>query len=146
MNIQTYQLSLDFEQILNLVRQMPSVEQEKIRQEIDKANREQKLNSFLTDFHTDEISLAEITEEVESVRSDLYLTELQQQLNKSLQQLSPDRLKVLADFAAYLADAESEAATQELLAIPGLLERVKQNKLTPKSNCVNWRTLRSDED
>jgi hypothetical protein len=70
--------------------------------------------------------------------------ELQQQLNKSLQQLSPERLKVLADFAAYLADAESEAATQELLAIPGLLERVKQNKLTPKSDCVNWRTLRSD--
>ncbi len=52
MNIQTYQLSLDFEQILNLVRQLPSVEQEKIRQEIGKANREQKLNSFLTDFHT----------------------------------------------------------------------------------------------
>jgi hypothetical protein len=72
--------------------------------------------------------------------------ELQQQLNNSLQQLSPERLKVLADFAAYLADAESEAATQELLAIPGLLERVKQNKLTPKSNCVNWRNLRSDED
>jgi hypothetical protein len=70
--------------------------------------------------------------------------ELQQQLNNSLQQLSPERLKVLADFAAYLADAESEAATQELLAIPGLLERVKQSQLIPKSDCVNWRNLRSD--
>jgi hypothetical protein len=70
--------------------------------------------------------------------------ELQQQLNKSLQQLSPERLKVLADFAAYLADAESEAATQELLAIPGLLERVKQNKLTPQSQYTDWRNLRSD--
>jgi hypothetical protein len=70
--------------------------------------------------------------------------ELQQQLNKSLQQLSPDRLKVLADFAAYLADAESEAATQELLAIPGLLEQFKKSQLTPKSDCVNWRTVRSD--
>jgi hypothetical protein len=29
---------------------------------------------------------------------------------------------VLADFAAYLANTESEAATQELLAISGLLE------------------------
>ncbi|MCY7285514.1 MAG: hypothetical protein LH679_19190 [Cyanobacteria bacterium CAN_BIN43] len=48
-------------------------------------------------------------------------TELQRQLNESLQQLSPERLQVLADFAAYLANAESEAATQELLAIPGLL-------------------------
>ena len=72
MQSQTYQLSLDFEQILNLVRQLPSVEQEKIRQEIGKANREQKLNSFLTDFHTNEISLSEITAEVESVRSDIY--------------------------------------------------------------------------
>jgi hypothetical protein len=72
MKIQTYQLSLDFEQILNLVRQLPSVEQEKICQEIEKANREQKLNSFLADFHTDEISLAEITAEVEAVRSDIY--------------------------------------------------------------------------
>ena len=69
MNIQTYQLSLDFEQILNLVKQLPSIEQEKIRQEIEKANREQKLNSFLADFHTDEISLVEITAEVEAVRS-----------------------------------------------------------------------------
>ncbi len=72
MNIQTYQLSLDFEQILNLVRQLPFIEQEKIRQEIEKANREQKLNSFLSDFYTDEISLAEITAEVEAVRSDIY--------------------------------------------------------------------------
>jgi hypothetical protein len=72
MTVQTYQLSLNFEQILNLVRQLPLVEQEKIRQEIEKANREQKLNSFLTDFHTDEIGLADITAEVEAVRSDIY--------------------------------------------------------------------------
>ena len=72
MNTQTYQLSLYFEQILNLVRQLPSVEQEKIRQAIEKANREQKLNSFLADFHTDEISLSEITAEVEAVRSVVY--------------------------------------------------------------------------
>ena len=72
------------------------------------------------------------------------VAELQQQLNNSLQQLSPQRLKVLADFAAYLANTESEAATQELLAIPGLLEQVKQNQLTPKTDYTNWRTLGSD--
>jgi hypothetical protein len=55
------------------------------------------------------------------------------------------RIKVLTDFAAYVANAESEAATQELLAIPGLLERVKKNKLTPRSQYLNWRNLRSDE-
>ncbi len=72
------------------------------------------------------------------------VTELKHQLNNILQQLSPERLKVLADFAAYLADAESEAATQELLAIPGLLERVNKNKLTPQSLYTDWRNLRSD--
>ena len=70
--------------------------------------------------------------------------ELHRQLNDLLQQLSPERLQVLADFAAYLANAESEAATQELLAISGLLERVKQNQATPKTDYTNWRTLRSD--
>jgi hypothetical protein len=51
---------------------------------------------------------------------------------------------VLTDFAAYLANAESETATQELLAIPGLLERVKQNQATPKAQYTSWKTLRSD--
>jgi hypothetical protein len=71
-------------------------------------------------------------------------TELQNHLNELLKQLSLERLQVLADFAAYLANAESEAATQELLAIPGLLERVKQNQTTPKTHYTNWRNLRSD--
>jgi predicted RecB family endonuclease len=72
------------------------------------------------------------------------VTELQNQLNDLLKQLSPERLQVLTDFAAYLANAESETATQELLAIPGLLERVKQNQATPKAQYTRWRSLRSD--
>jgi hypothetical protein len=72
------------------------------------------------------------------------VTELECQLNESLKQLSPQKLQVLADFAAYLVNVESEAATQELLAIPGLLERIKQNQATPKSDYTNWRNIRSD--
>jgi hypothetical protein len=72
------------------------------------------------------------------------MTNLHQQLNNSLQQLSPDRLKVLVDFAAYLAHSESEAATQELLAIPGLIERIDLNKSTPKHHYTSWRNLRAD--
>ncbi len=64
-------------------------------------------------------------------------TELHRQLNDLLQQLSPERLQVLADFAAYLANAQSEAATQELLAIFRLLERVKQNQATAKTDYTN---------
>ena len=82
-------------------------------------------------------------EETESVTR-IPVTELQHQLSESLKQLSPERLQVLADFAAYLASAESEAATQELLAIPGLLERIKQNQATPKTHYTAWRTIRSD--
>jgi hypothetical protein len=72
------------------------------------------------------------------------VADLQNQLDEILKQLSPERLRVLTDFAAYLADAESEAATQELLKIPGLLERVRQNQATPKVQYANWRALRSD--
>jgi hypothetical protein len=82
-------------------------------------------------------------EDMESVAV-ISVTELQRQLNESLKQLSPERLQVLADFAAYLASAESEAATQELLAIPGLLERIKQNQATPKTHYTAWRTIRAD--
>ncbi len=72
------------------------------------------------------------------------VTELHRQLNNLLQQLSPERLQVVADFAAYLASIESASATQELLAIPGLLERVKQTQATPKTQYTSWTTLRSD--
>jgi hypothetical protein len=83
---------------------------------------------------------------MEDIESEVSISaaELQHQLNDLLKQLSPERLQVLADFAAYLANAESEDATQELLAIPGLLERVKQNQATPKAEYTSWRTLRSD--
>jgi hypothetical protein len=75
---------------------------------------------------------------------DLAVVELQRQLSESIDRLSPERLHVLADFAAYLVDIESEAATQELLAIPGLLEQVKQSKSIPNAHCKNWREIRSD--
>jgi len=69
-----------------------------------------------------------------SSADELSAAELQQQLKDSLQQLSPEQLQALADFAAYLADAGGEATVQELLAIPGLLERVKQIQATPNSD------------
>jgi hypothetical protein len=76
--------------------------------------------------------------------SAISVTEIQNQLSESIKRLSPERLKVVADFAAFLANAESEAATEELLSISGLLEQVKQNQSTPKSQYVNWRAVRSD--
>jgi hypothetical protein len=72
------------------------------------------------------------------------VTELRHRLDVLLDQLSPERLRVLSDFAAYLADIESDAATQELLEIPGLLKRVKEAQMTPKADYAPWRSLRSD--
>ena len=55
MAIKTYQLPLDFEQILNLVRQLSSVEKEQIRQELEKETDRQQSepypkNDFLMTF------------------------------------------------------------------------------------------------
>ena len=72
------------------------------------------------------------------------LSDIRSWIDESLQQLSLEKLRVIADFAAYLADAESEAATQELIAIPGLLEHVNECRQTPKDQYVDWRAVRSD--
>ena len=69
--------------------------------------------------------------------------EIQEQINQYLKQLSLERLQVVADFVAYLADKESEEATQELLEIPGLLEMIEKNReTTSKDRLVNWRAIR----
>jgi len=71
--------------------------------------------------------------------------EIQDKINQHLKQLSLERLQVVADFVAYLADKESEEATQELEKIPGLLEKIKKNReTTSKASLVNWKAIRSD--
>jgi hypothetical protein len=80
----------------------------------------------------------------QSLAGAISVTELESQLNETLKQLSPQKLQVVADFAAYLVQVESEAATQEILAIPGLLKRIQQNQATPKTDYTNWRNIRSD--
>ena len=48
--------------------------------------------------------------------------ELRENLKQSIDRLSPERLLVVADFLAYLAERESNEATSELLKIPGFVE------------------------
>lgn len=43
---------------------------------------------------------------------------------KRLENLSPEKLRVADDFLAYLEERESNGATEELLAIPGFMERL----------------------
>ena len=54
--------------------------------------------------------------------------ELRQQVKGYIDDLSPERLLVAADFLAYLAERESNQATVELLQIPGFIEAFNQAK------------------
>lgn len=49
MNTKIYQLPLDFEQILNLVRQLSPIEKDQIRQELEKISGEQPSNQHTKD-------------------------------------------------------------------------------------------------
>ncbi|HCF26372.1 MAG TPA: hypothetical protein DEV81_03980 [Cyanobacteria bacterium UBA11049] len=72
-------------------------------------------------------------------------SEIRHQINQYLDRLSSERLYLAADFLAYLADKESEEATQELLNIPGFIESFeKGKKAIAEDRVVNWRNIRSD--
>nr|WP_322714943.1 hypothetical protein [Nostoc sp. ChiSLP03a]MDZ8216228.1 hypothetical protein [Nostoc sp. ChiSLP03a] len=72
-------------------------------------------------------------------------TEVRQQINQYLDVLSSERLQLVANFLAYLADKETEDATQELLDIPGFIESFERGKKDIAEGRVkNWRTIRSD--
>jgi predicted DNA-binding protein YlxM (UPF0122 family) len=68
----TYQLPLTFDQILSLVKQLSTSEKLLLSKEIEKETLNNKLTELLEIFQTDELSLEEITEEVEIVRSQIY--------------------------------------------------------------------------
>ncbi|ALF54164.1 hypothetical protein ACX27_17105 [Nostoc piscinale CENA21] len=71
-------------------------------------------------------------------------TDIRQQINQYLDRLSSERLQVVADFLAYLADKESEDATQELLDTPGFIESFERGKKDIAENRVkNWRTIQN---
>jgi hypothetical protein len=71
--------------------------------------------------------------------------ELRRQAGRRIRTLSPRRLQVAVDFLAYLAERESNEATEELLRIPGLVEALNEaGKRASKRNSVNWRKVRRD--
>ena len=68
----TYQISLNFEQILELVQQLPPVEKLRLSKELEKETRNHKLTELLATFQTDELDLDTINQEVETVRAEIY--------------------------------------------------------------------------
>ena len=70
---------------------------------------------------------------------------IRQTIDQYLNQLSLERLNFIAEFLAYLADKESEKATQELLDIPGFIDSFERGKKDIEADrLVDWRTIRND--
>ncbi len=72
MTLANYQLSLNFEQILALVKQLPYPEKLQLSQELEKEVLNSKLTVLLESFKTDELSLETLAQEVEAVRSEIH--------------------------------------------------------------------------
>ena len=68
----TYQISLNFEQILELVQQLPLADKLRLSKELEKETRDRKLTELLETFQTDELDLDTINKEVETVRAEIY--------------------------------------------------------------------------
>jgi hypothetical protein len=66
------QIDLTFEQILSVVKQLPKQQKIKLTQELEKEAINTKLSRLLKAFRTKDLDLDTITEEVESVRQEIY--------------------------------------------------------------------------
>ncbi|MCE2734147.1 MAG: hypothetical protein O9302_11120 [Cyclobacteriaceae bacterium] len=72
MKANNYQINLGFEQILDLVKQLPRKEKLKLTKALEKEMIKTKLSSLLEAFKTDKISQKTIDQEVELVRASIY--------------------------------------------------------------------------
>ncbi|MBD2187531.1 hypothetical protein [Pseudanabaena mucicola] len=77
---------------------------------------------------------------MEAVAEDLYTV---QKIEAILQRLSPERLRVVADFLAYLDERESNDATEELLSIPNFLEDYQEAlQEVERDDVVSFKSIR----
>ena len=68
----TYNIDLEFDQILDLVRQLPKKEKIRLSKELEREVINAKLTSLLKAFRTDSLNQETINNEVETVRTELY--------------------------------------------------------------------------
>jgi len=66
------QIEITFDQILNMVRQLPKQQKIKLSKELEKDVLDSKLTKLLNSFKTNELSLTTIKNEVELVRQEHY--------------------------------------------------------------------------
>lgn len=61
-------IELSFPQLLELVKKLPSEQKLKLSKELEKETIQSKLTELLTSFRTNDLTMDQITEEVEKVR------------------------------------------------------------------------------
>jgi len=66
------QIDITYEQILSMVRQLPRQQKIKLTKELEKEAIDSKLSRLLKTFKAEDLGLKAITEEVESVRQEIY--------------------------------------------------------------------------
>ena len=66
------QIDITFEQLLSMVRQLPRQQKIKLTKELEKEAIDTKLSRLLKTFNAKDLDLKTITEEVESVRQEIY--------------------------------------------------------------------------
>lgn len=72
MNNNVFKISLTYDQVLDLVRQMPKKDKARLSTELAKETADKRLYRLLNAFQTDEISEEEISKEVEKARTEIY--------------------------------------------------------------------------
>lgn len=68
------QIELNFDQVLDLVKQLPKKDKIKLSKELEKDRIENKLNDLLKTLKTKELSVYTINQEVDKVRQQLYIS------------------------------------------------------------------------
>lgn len=66
------QIDISFEQILSMVKKLPNQQKIRLTKELEKEAIDTKLSRLLKTFKTKDLDLRTITEEVESVRQEIY--------------------------------------------------------------------------
>ena len=72
MNTNAYKISLNYGQILELVKQLPKKDKAKLSKELAKEAIDTRLSRLLNSFSNDELTEELIRQEVESVRAEIY--------------------------------------------------------------------------
>lgn len=72
MSTAAFNIELSYNQILDLVRQLPKSEKKKLTEELFRESLSSELNYFLNKFKTEDLSDEDILSEVEAVRSQRY--------------------------------------------------------------------------